>query len=107
MTPADGSAIHEKAQQRPATATAAPVEDKPVVVFDHVRLAFDDKVVLKDISFTVRSGRTKIILGASGSGKSTILKIIVGLFRSDAGQIFVNGERTDQMTEDQMMKARA
>ena len=47
-------------------------------MFDHVQLAFDDKVVLKDVSFTLGSGHTKIILGASGSGKSTILKIIIG-----------------------------
>ena len=53
----------------------------PVVVFDHVSLAFDEKVILKDISFTLIAGHTKIILGASGAGKSTILKIIVGLLR--------------------------
>ena len=54
----------------------------PVVMFDQVELAFDDKVVLRNISFTLISGHTKIILGASGSGKSTILKIITGLFRA-------------------------
>ena len=53
----------------------------PVVMFDHVQLAFDENVVLKDLSFTVIKGHTKIILGASGSGKSTILKIITGLLR--------------------------
>ena len=56
-----------------------------------MHLAFDDKVVLKDISFELGSGHTKIILGASGSGKSTILKIITGLLRADAGAIIVNG----------------
>jgi ABC-type transporter Mla maintaining outer membrane lipid asymmetry ATPase subunit MlaF len=56
----------------------------PVVLFDRVQLAFDEKVVLQDVSFTLVKGHTKIILGASGSGKSTILKIIVGLLRSDA-----------------------
>ena len=50
-------------------------------MFDHVQLAFDDKVVLRDISFTLLKGHTKIILGASGSGKSTALKIITGLLR--------------------------
>ena len=62
----------------------------PVVVFDHVQLAFDEKVVLKDISFTLIKGHTKIILGASGSGKSTVLKIVVGLLRADAGVVWVN-----------------
>src|SRR5258708_17506458 len=79
----------------------------PVVVFDQVRLAFDEKVVLKNISFTLISGHTKIILGASGSGKSTILKIITGLLRADAGVVWVNGERVDELTEKQMMAVRA
>jgi len=79
----------------------------PAIAFDRVNLAFDDKVVLRDLSFTVPKGRTKIILGASGSGKSTILKIIVGLLRADAGAVFVNGERVDQMTEQELMKVRA
>jgi phospholipid/cholesterol/gamma-HCH transport system ATP-binding protein len=79
----------------------------PVVVFDHVELAFDDKVVLKDLSFTLLKGHTKIILGASGSGKSTALKIITGLLRADAGVVWVNGQRVDQLTERQMMAVRA
>jgi phospholipid/cholesterol/gamma-HCH transport system ATP-binding protein len=89
------------------TGTAVQEEDRPVVVFSHVQLAFDENVVLKDVSFLVRSGRTKIILGASGSGKSTILKIITGLLRADAGAIFVNGHRVDQLTEAQMMAVRS
>jgi phospholipid/cholesterol/gamma-HCH transport system ATP-binding protein len=79
----------------------------PVVVFDQVKLAFDDTVVLKNISFTLISGHTKIILGASGSGKSTILKIITGLLRADSGVVWVNGERVDQLTEHEMMAVRA
>jgi len=79
----------------------------PVVVFDRVHLAFDEKVVLEDISFTLIKGHTKIILGASGSGKSTILKIITGLLPVDAGIVWVNGERVDQLTEAQMMSVRA
>jgi phospholipid/cholesterol/gamma-HCH transport system ATP-binding protein len=79
----------------------------PVVMFDRVKLAFDEKVVLKDLSFTVIKGHTKIILGASGSGKSTILKIITGLLSSDAGVVWVNGQRVDQLTELEMMTVRA
>jgi phospholipid/cholesterol/gamma-HCH transport system ATP-binding protein len=78
----------------------------PVIVFDHVQLAFDDKVVLKDVSFTLIKGHTKIILGASGSGKSTALKIITGLLKPDAGVVWVNGERVDQLTEREMMAVR-
>jgi phospholipid/cholesterol/gamma-HCH transport system ATP-binding protein len=78
----------------------------PIVVFDHVSLAFDDKVILRDVSFTLKTGHTKIFLGASGAGKSTILRLILGLLKPDGGQIFVNGEQVDHMTEDQMMVVR-
>ncbi len=63
--------------------------------------------MLKDISFTLISGRTKIILGASGSGKSTILKIITGLLRADSGVGWVNGQRVDELSERDMMRVRA
>jgi phospholipid/cholesterol/gamma-HCH transport system ATP-binding protein len=79
----------------------------PVIVFDKVQLAFDDKVVLRDLSFTLLKGHTKIILGASGSGKSTALKIITGLLKADGGVVWVNGERVDQLSEQQMMAVRA
>jgi phospholipid/cholesterol/gamma-HCH transport system ATP-binding protein len=90
--------------------TAAEILDEtgaPVVVFDQVQLAFDEKVVLRNISFTLLKGHTKIILGASGSGKSTILKIITGLLRSDSGVVWVNGARVDQLSELELMPVRA
>jgi phospholipid/cholesterol/gamma-HCH transport system ATP-binding protein len=77
-----------------------------VVVFRHVSLSFDDKVVLRDVSFTLLPGHTKIILGASGSGKSTILKLILGLLKPDAGEIWVHGSRIDRMREDDLMAVR-
>jgi phospholipid/cholesterol/gamma-HCH transport system ATP-binding protein len=80
--------------------------DRPAVVFDKVSLAFDENVVLRDVSFSLLPGHTKIILGASGSGKSTILKLIVGLLKPDAGQIWVHGARVDNMSENEMMKVR-
>jgi phospholipid/cholesterol/gamma-HCH transport system ATP-binding protein len=79
----------------------------PIIVFDKVSLAFDDKVVLRNISFTLITGHTKIILGASGSGKSTILKLILGLLKPDSGITWVNGERTERMSELEMMAVRA
>jgi phospholipid/cholesterol/gamma-HCH transport system ATP-binding protein len=78
----------------------------PVILFDHVGLAFDEKVVLRDVSFTLLKGHTTIILGASGSGKSTSLKIITGLLKPDSGKVWVNGQRVDQLTEKQMMEVR-
>jgi phospholipid/cholesterol/gamma-HCH transport system ATP-binding protein len=78
----------------------------PIVVFDKVSLAFDDKVILREVSFTLIIGHTKIFLGASGAGKSTILKLILGLLRPDEGVIWVNGERIDKMPETDLMKVR-
>src|SRR5215212_4415595 len=75
----------------------------PVIVFDGVALAFDEKVILKNVSFTLLKGHTKIFLGASGAGKSTILKLILGLLKPDAGVIWVNGERVDAMNERELM----
>lgn len=79
----------------------------PIVVFDRVSLAFDDQVILDGVSFTLIVGHTKIILGASGAGKSTILRLILGLLRSDDGVVWVNGERVDEMSETQLMAVRA
>ena len=79
----------------------------PIVVFDRVNLSFDEKVILRDVSFTLQTGHTKIFLGASGAGKSTILRLMLGLLKPDSGVIFVNGERVDNMTEEQLMVVRA
>ena len=84
--------------------TAAATE--PVVIFDKVSLAFDDNVVLKDLSFKLMPGCLKVFLGASGSGKSTILKLILGLLRPDAGEITVHGARVDQLPEADLMPIR-
>ena len=85
----------------------AGAADAPVLALDRVSLAFDDKVILRDVSFTLYRGHTKIILGASGSGKSTILKLILGLLKPDGGAIWVNGARVDTMSEHEMMQVRA
>ena len=80
--------------------------DQPVVVFEDVRLAFDDNVVLDGISFTLFPGFTKIFIGASGSGKSTVLKLILGLLAPDAGRIWVHRQRIDGMAEQQLFAVR-
>src|SRR5262245_51076872 len=80
--------------------------DSDAVVFDNVSFAFDDHVVLKDISFSVPKGSMRILLGASGAGKSIVLKLILGLLRPDAGTIVVNGERIDQMPERDLLRLR-
>ena len=89
---------------------SAPAEappDERVVAFDGVSLAFDDKVILDGVTFGLGRGQMKIILGASGAGKSTILRLILGLLKPDAGRIWVDGRRVDPLSEAEMMAVRA
>jgi phospholipid/cholesterol/gamma-HCH transport system ATP-binding protein len=78
----------------------------PVVLFDRVTLAFDDHVILRDVTFSVQAGHTKVFLGASGAGKSTILKLMLGLLRPDSGTIWVLGHRVDLLGESELMGVR-
>jgi phospholipid/cholesterol/gamma-HCH transport system ATP-binding protein len=77
------------------------------VVFDHVSFAFDDHVVLRDVSFHLRRGDMLMLLGASGSGKSVLLKLMLGLLRPDAGSIRVAGRAIERMSEAELMAVRA
>jgi phospholipid/cholesterol/gamma-HCH transport system ATP-binding protein len=79
----------------------------PAVEFDRVSFAFDDHVILRDVSFAVPRGTMTILLGESGVGKSVTLKLILGLLRPDGGAIRVNGERVDTMREPELMRVRA
>jgi phospholipid/cholesterol/gamma-HCH transport system ATP-binding protein len=72
-----------------------------------VSLAYDETPVLDGVSFSLMAGRMKIILGASGSGKSTILKLVLRLLGPDAGEVWVSGARIDQLTEADLAPVRA
>ena len=78
----------------------------PAIEFRNVHLAFDEKVILDGVSFKVRRGETKIVLGQSGSGKSTIIRLVLGLLKPDDGEILINGEDITFLTESQMMPVR-
>jgi len=79
---------------------------EPAVVFDQVSLAFDDHPVLDGVSFSVAKGSMVMLLGASGAGKSVILKLTLGLLRPDSGRILVNGQRIDTMRENDLLRVR-
>jgi phospholipid/cholesterol/gamma-HCH transport system ATP-binding protein len=78
----------------------------PAIEFRDVVLAFDERVILDRLSFKVMKGETKIILGGSGGGKSTIIKLVLGLLKPDSGQVLVDGEDVTNYSEDQMMRVR-
>ncbi len=79
----------------------------PAVVFENVSLAFDDHVVLRDLSFTVPQGSMRILLGASGAGKSLVLKLILGLLRPDSGRIVVDGQCVTELEERDLLAMRS
>ena len=81
--------------------------ESPAVVFEQVSLAFDDHVVLNDLSFELNRGSMTFLLGASGTGKSIVLKLILGLLRPDSGRIVVNGHRVDAMHEQELLPMRS
>jgi phospholipid/cholesterol/gamma-HCH transport system ATP-binding protein len=95
-------------RSQPARPPVRPADSNTAVVaFDQVSLAFDEKVILDRISFELLPGHMKIILGASGAGKSTILKLILGLLRPDGGRIIVHGHEVHAMGESELMEVRA
>lgn len=79
----------------------------PAVEFQHVSLAFDEQVVLQDVSFSTARGTMRFLLGASGAGKSVVLKLVLGLLRPDAGRILVDGRRIDDLSESELLRVRA
>jgi phospholipid/cholesterol/gamma-HCH transport system ATP-binding protein len=93
----------------PAPSAGVPPYEEdapPAVVLEHVEFAFDEHVVLRDVTLTIPRGSMTILLGASGAGKSILLKIILGLLRPDAGKVVVHGARVDQLNEVELLNLR-
>jgi phospholipid/cholesterol/gamma-HCH transport system ATP-binding protein len=88
------------------SAHAAKPSGSEAIRFENVTLAFDDKVVLDNISFRLPHGETKAIFGVAGSGKSTLLKLALGLMKPDSGRIYVLGEEVTQMNEEALFELR-
>jgi phospholipid/cholesterol/gamma-HCH transport system ATP-binding protein len=85
----------------------APLQpEHRAILFDNVAIGFEDVPVLQGISFELKRGETKLVLGIAGSGKSTILKLTLGLVRPDSGSIFVLGHEVTKMREDELFDLR-
>jgi phospholipid/cholesterol/gamma-HCH transport system ATP-binding protein len=74
----------------------------PIVVFEDVSVAFDQNEVLRNISFQVMPGETRVVLGPAGCGKSVLLKLANGLLLPDSGRIFVFGRQVNAMPEEDL-----
>jgi phospholipid/cholesterol/gamma-HCH transport system ATP-binding protein len=78
-----------------------------IIVFDDVAIAFEDKKVLDGVSFELTRGETKILFGVAGVGKSTLLKLVLGLEKPDRGHIYVLGQDVTSMREEELFELRA
>jgi phospholipid/cholesterol/gamma-HCH transport system ATP-binding protein len=77
------------------------------IIFEDVSIGFEDLAVLNGVSFELRRGETKVIMGVAGSGKSTILKLCLGLLKPDSGHIYVLGHDITTMTEEELFDLRS
>lgn len=77
------------------------------IIFEDVSIGFEDLAVLSGVSFELKRGETKVILGVAGSGKSTILKLCLGLLKPDSGHIYVLGHDITTMTEEELFDLRS
>jgi phospholipid/cholesterol/gamma-HCH transport system ATP-binding protein len=91
--------------EAPAADTAQPSAE--AIRFEDVSLAYDDRRILDGISFRLPHGETKAVFGVAGSGKSTMLKLALGLIKPDSGRIYVLGEEITQMSENDLFKLRS
>src|SRR5688572_8882725 len=78
----------------------------PAIEFRNVRLSFEDHLVLNDISFILDRSEMILITGVSGSGKSVLLRLAMGLLKPDSGQIFVGGREIDNLDESELLAIR-
>lgn len=98
--------MDERRQNTAAVAEGGAGASSAAIEFRDVVLAYDDRVILDGVSFEVQPGETKIVLGGSGTGKSTILKLTLGLIKPDAGRIYVDGEEVTPLDESDLLTVR-
>ena len=79
---------------------------QPAIEFRNVYLSFDDNTVLTDISFTLAQGEMILLTGISGSGKSVLLRLAIGLLKPDSGQIFIDGREIEKLDESELLAIR-
>ena len=106
----DSNGPDNRVSEQAAESTFREVDDSdraiPAIEFRDVTMIFDDRKILNNLSFKVMKGETKMILGGSGCGKSTTIKLVLGLLKPDSGQILVDGEDITHFDEAEMMKVR-
>ena len=77
-----------------------------MIVFDKVSFTYGSRQILDDLSFSIQSHERVAILGGSGEGKTTVLKLILGLLKPDTGKIFIDGEDITEKSENELRTVR-
>ncbi len=78
-----------------------------MIRLENIYLSLGGAGILKNVGFHIRRGETGVILGASGSGKTTALRLILGLLKPDSGRVFVDGEDITNFPEEELLRVRA
>ncbi len=78
--------------------------DDMSIKFDNVTFGYDDEDVLKNVTFTVKSGSKTALVGSSGSGKSTVLKLAAGFYKASSGNIFLGGTDISNVDDESLLK---
>ena len=91
--------------QSPQQAPAAK-GDEPIIRLVDLHKSFKTLHVLRGVSLDFRRGETTVVMGPSGTGKSVLLKLIAGLLKPDSGEVYFEGQRTDQLSEAEMVGVR-
>jgi phospholipid/cholesterol/gamma-HCH transport system ATP-binding protein len=78
----------------------------PRIEFRNVSICYDDELVLDDVSFLVWPAELKLMMGESGGGKSTVIKLALGLEKPDAGKILIDGEDITPLPEEELDRIR-
>jgi phospholipid/cholesterol/gamma-HCH transport system ATP-binding protein len=87
--------------------SAANGQPQSVLRFEDVSLAFDETAALDRVSFEQNAGETRVLLGASGSGKTALLKTAIGLLRPDSGRVWLLGEEITGRSEHDLFRLRS
>lgn len=78
--------------------------DDMSIKFDNVTFGYDDEDILKNVTFTVKSGSKTALVGSSGSGKSTVLKLAAGFYKASSGNIFLGGTDISNVDDESLLK---
>jgi phospholipid/cholesterol/gamma-HCH transport system ATP-binding protein len=93
--------------ERAVTVETKPQQTNgPMIDVRHLRKTFTGKVVLEDVNFTVERGSICVVMGGSGSGKSTVLRHLIGAYKPDSGEIYLDGEEISQLPEPELERVR-